>query len=409
MARKTDVLVIGGGATGTGIARDLAMRGVETVLVEEGRLASSTTGHSHSLLHSGARYVPGDPRSAAGCIDENRILKEIAGDCVVDTGGLFVELEDDIDKYFEEKVESCRDHGIEVNVRSGETVREEVPALTSDVERAVQVPDGVIYPSRLTAATAASAREHGAEITTQTTVTDLLIADDDVTGATVRDEGDNIETIRATHIVNATGAWASRIGSMAGVDIEMCPTRGVMVALNYDGLDTVLNRCRPPSDGDIIVPHDEQVILGTTSEEVADPDKYPKEKWEVERVFEECTAMLPEIDLSQTARTYWGVRPLYSPSAKEDDERAISREFSLLDHTERDGITGFTTIVGGKLTTHRRMAEIVTDHVCDRLDVAADCQTATEPLPGSDDPSILDGFVREFAVSAPADEDVINA
>jgi glycerol-3-phosphate dehydrogenase len=408
MVRETDVLVIGGGATGTGIARDLAMRGVDTVLIEAGGLASSTTGHSHSLLHSGARYVPGDPQSADECIEENRILTEIAGHCVADTGGLFVELEADDDEYFEEKIESCREHDIEVDVRSGETARKEVPVLASDVERAARVPDGVIYPSRLTAATAASAHEHGAEIITHTTVTDLLTVDGNITGAMVRDEDDHTETVHATHVVNATGAWAGQISAMADIDIEMRPTKGVMVALNDDRLETVLNRCRPPTDGDIIVPHDKQVILGTTSEEVADPDEYPKEEQEVERMFEECTAMFPDIDPNQTARTYWGVRPLYSPPAEEEDERAISRGFSLLDHTERDDIAGLTSIVGGKLTTHRQMAEVVADHVCDQLGVAGDCRTAAEPLPGSDDPSALDEFVREFAGSAPADKDVTN-
>lgn len=410
MARETDVLVIGGGATGTGVARDLAMRGVDTVLIEAGGLSSRTTGHSHSLLHSGARYVPGDPTSAEGCIEENHILKDIAGHCVADTGGLFLELEDDTDEYFEDKIESCREHDIDVEVHSGETVREEVPVLAPDVERAAHVPDGVIYPSRLTAATAASAREHGAEIITHATVTDLLIADDTVTGATIRNEEHNIETVRATHVVNATGAWAGQIGSMAGVDIEMQPTKGAMVVLNDNRLDTVLNRCRPPADGDIVVPHDEQVILGTTSEEVADPDEYSKDEQEVERLFEECAAMLPDIDPSQIARTYWGVRPLYRPPAKEqkEDERAISRGFSLLDHAERDATTGFTSIVGGKLTTYRRMAAAVADHVCDQLGVTATCRTATEPLPGSDDPATLDGFVREFGASAPADEDVTN-
>ncbi len=173
-----------------------------------------------------------------------------------------------------------------------------------------------------------------------------------------------------------------------------------MVVVEYDGLDTVLNRCRPPADGDIIVPHDERVILGTTSEGVTDPDDYPKADWEVDLVFEECAAMLPDIDSVQILRTYWGVRPLYGPSAETDDERAISRGLTLLDHAERDDTAGFTSIVGRKLTTHRRMAEIVADHVCDRLGVTTDCRTATEPLPGSDDPSVLDGVVREFGATA---------
>ncbi|UPM44981.1 FAD-dependent oxidoreductase [Halocatena salina] len=408
MGLETDVLVIGGGATGTGIVRDLAMRGLDTTLVEAGTISSGTTGRSHSLLHSGARYMPDDSAGAKACAQENRILKEIAGSCVADTGGLFVQLPADSGVYFEEKVEACREHGIETEVLSGETAQETVPVLPPDTERAVRVPDGVVYPSRLTAATAVSARENGAEIVTRTPITDLHTTDGRVTGGTISLENGTTETIDAAHVVNATGAWAGKVAELAGLDVDMRPSRGVMVVVEYDGLDTVLNRCRPPADGDIIVPHDERVILGTTSEGVTDPDDYPKADWEVSRVFEECTAMLPEIGVDQILRTYWGVRPLYGLAAEPGDERAISRGFTLLDHAERDDTAGFTSIVGGKLTTHRRMAEVVADHVCDRLGVTADCRTATEPLPGSDDPSVLDGFVREFGATVPADTDVTD-
>ncbi|RRJ31431.1 FAD-dependent oxidoreductase [Halocatena pleomorpha] len=408
MGLETDVLIIGGGATGTGVARDLAMRGLDTILVEEGALSSGTTGRSHSLLHSGARYVPDDPASAEACVQENQILTEIAGHCVDNTGGLFVQLTGDSEEYFERKVQACHDHGIETEVLSGEAARKTVPALSSDVERAIRVPDGVIYPSRLTAATAVSAREHGAKITTQAPLTDLHVANDRVTGGTISLENGTTETIDAAHVVNATGAWAGAVAKLADLDVGMRPSRGVMVVVEFDGLDTVLNRCRSPADGDIIVPHDERVILGTTSEKVTDPDDYPKEDWEVDRVLEECTAMLPEINADQILRTYWGVRPLYGQPTETDDERDISRGFTLLDHAERDDTAGFTSIVGGKLTTHRRMAEAVSDHVCDRLGVTAECHTATEPLPGSDDPSVLDRFVEEFGGSVPSDADVVD-
>src|SRR3972149_10485598 len=86
---ETDVLVVGGGATGTGIARDLAMRGFKTVLVEKGDLTHGTTGRYHGLLHSGARYVVKDPQAALECIQENAILRKIMPQCIEDTGGLF--------------------------------------------------------------------------------------------------------------------------------------------------------------------------------------------------------------------------------------------------------------------------------------------------------------------------------
>ena len=83
------VVVIGGGATGTGTARDLAMRGFDVTLVERGNLTDGTTGRTHGHLHSGGRYAVSDQESAIDCMQENRVLHEIAGHCIEDTGGLF--------------------------------------------------------------------------------------------------------------------------------------------------------------------------------------------------------------------------------------------------------------------------------------------------------------------------------
>src|SRR6056297_3862797 len=101
MESHPDVLVIGGGATGTGIARDLALRGVDVTLVERDGLAAGTSGRSHGLLHSGARYAEADGPEARACLEENRILRRIGGECVRDSGGLFVALAADDPAYFE--------------------------------------------------------------------------------------------------------------------------------------------------------------------------------------------------------------------------------------------------------------------------------------------------------------------
>src|SRR5213596_1930527 len=89
-AVQADVLVIGGGSTGTGVARDAAMRGFSTVIVERRDLADGTTGRFHGLLHSGGRYAVKDPPAARECVVENAVLRRTAADCIEDTGGLFV-------------------------------------------------------------------------------------------------------------------------------------------------------------------------------------------------------------------------------------------------------------------------------------------------------------------------------
>lgn len=404
MAHTTEVLVVGGGATGTGIARDLALRGVDVTLTERRGIAGGTSGRSHSLLHSGARYAESDPVGAEECIEENRILRRIAGECIRDSGGLFVQLEDDDPEYFDEKYEACRELDIPAEVLDGDEARRRVPDLSADVVRAMAVPDGVVYPSRLAAANAADARDNGATVLTHTPVEGMTVED----GRIVDVELDGAESVEADYVVNATGTWAAEVAAMAGIDVEMQPNKGVMVSVYYDGLEPVLNRCRPPTDGDIIVPHDHQVILGTTSIDVDDPDDVPEDDAEVERMFEECSKMLPSVADADVARTWWGVRPLYAPDeASREGSRGISRGFFLVDHTE-GGVENFASIVGGKLTTYRQMAEQMSDFVADRLGVDAECVTDERRLPGADDPERLDAFVEAFDARSPSDEDVLS-
>ena len=90
--KEYDVLIIGGGVTGAGTARDCAMRGLKTLLVERHDIATGASGRNHGLLHSGARYAVNDPESANECIVENMILRKVASHCVEPTGGLFISL-----------------------------------------------------------------------------------------------------------------------------------------------------------------------------------------------------------------------------------------------------------------------------------------------------------------------------
>ncbi|WP_227354313.1 anaerobic glycerol-3-phosphate dehydrogenase subunit GlpA [Haladaptatus salinisoli] len=412
MSLDTEVLVVGGGSTGTGIARDLAMRGVDVTLVEKGNLTHGTTGRMHGLLHSGGRYAVSDRASAEECIEENRVLRDIAAHCVEMTGGQFVQLADDPDDYFEEKLRGCRECGIPAEVLTAKEAREQEPYLTEDVKRAIAVPDGAVDPFRLCVANAADAEMHGARIETHAEVTDVLVDGRDVVGVEVRHESGpgkrehatpgTTEEIRAEYVVNATGAWAGRLGAMAGVDIEVRPSKGVMVVMNCRQVDTVVNRCRPKGDADIVVPHEVTAILGTTDEEVSDPEDYPEEQWEVDLMIDELSKLVPILRDSRTVRSFWGVRPLYEPPGTgTEDPTDITRDFFLLDHEERDDLRGLTSIVGGKFTTYRAMAEQISNHVCDQLGVRGRCRTADEPLPGSEDFSVLRDYMDEFGLRSP--------
>jgi len=404
MTVETEAIVIGGGVTGVGVARDLAMRGVDVRLLErDAGLNAGTSGRSHGVLHSGARYA--ESEGAADCLQENQILREIAAGCLTESGGLFLHLAEDDPGYFDRKLAACRELGMDPTLLDADEVRGRVPAVAERVERGFAVPDGVVYPSRLVAATAASAREQGASIHTDAPVADIEVGEDTAGTGRLAVHIDDGPTIATDTVVNAAGPWAGEVAAMAGAELRMRPTRGVMVAVEYPQLGPVLNRCREPADGDIVVPHGQQAILGTTSVAVDDADEFERADWEVERTLEQCAEMVPELADATVERTYWGLRPLYEPDELARGGQGISRDFAVVAH---DAAPGLVSVVGGKLTTHRLMAEAVSDRVCGELGVNAPCRTTEKPLPGVGDPERLDELAREFGAVGPADTDVIG-
>jgi glycerol-3-phosphate dehydrogenase len=187
-----------------------------------------------------------------------------------------------------------------------------------------------------------------------------------------------------------------------------------MTVLDLPGIGTVLNRCRPKTSGDIVVPYGGTAVLGTTDVEVDDPDDYPREEWETDLLVGELADVVPAVADAPVCHSYWGVRPLYDPPSTsasasprseggpDADPTDVTRTHYVLDHADRDGVGGFTTVVGGKLTTHRLMAEDAADRVCARLGVDADAPTASVPLPGHDDPEAIEAALAAHGLASTA-------
>ncbi|MEW5733686.1 MAG: anaerobic glycerol-3-phosphate dehydrogenase subunit A, partial [Thermodesulfobacteriota bacterium] len=380
---ETQVAVIGGGATGAGVFRDCALRGIPCVLVEKDDLAAGASGRNHGLLHSGGRYAVKDTMSAMECILENRILRRIAGHCVEDTGGLFVTLPEDDPEYHRLFLAACEAAHIparEISVKRALAIE---PNLNPAIVAAAHVPDGTVDPFRLTAANVIDGVARGGMALTHTEATAVHSENGRITGISCRNKksGDAIE-ITCRVVVNAAGVFGQRICKMAGVSVSMLPSKGSMVIIDYRVNNVVINRCRKPSDGDIIVPGDTVSLIGTTSRTIAyeDIEKLTVDDDEINVLLEDGEKLIPNVSRTRVLRAYAGVRPLVAPD-KGKEGRDVSRGIVLLDHGERDGLFGLVTIAGGKLTTYRLMAEETCDLVCRLLDVQAACETHLTPLP----------------------------
>lgn len=387
--RETDVVVIGGGATGCGVAWDLALRGLDVTLVEMGDVATGTSGRYHGLLHSGSRYVTSDLKSARECNREQNVIRRIAPHVVDDAGGLFVLSPSDDEGFIEPWLEGCEAAGIPAGEIGVSEALQREPLVHKGIRRAYEVPDASCDSSVLCNSLRTSAEALGATFLTYHRVEDFHRENGRVGGVRVVDQKTEETTdIRCAVVVNASGPWSSRVGGMAGVEYEMDLSRGAMLAFNGRWTGAVVSRLRTPGDGDIFVPLGHVGVAGTTSVPTDDPYDTRIEDWERERIIAETEAFLPGIRRATILRSWAGVRPLYDPEADvaesaekgHADSREATRTFDVLDHAARDGVEGFVSVVGGKLTTFRLMAEATADAVCEKLGVDQPSTTATTEI-----------------------------
>lgn len=382
-----DVVVIGGGSTGAGVVRDVAMRGYSTVLVERADLGQGTTGRFHGLLHSGGRYVVSDPLSATECAQENAILTRIQSQAIETTGGYFVTGPDDDPAFADKFLEGAKATGVPAReISVAEALRNE-PRLNRRILRAIEVEDGTVDGWQLVWGAANSAKAYGAQVLTYHRVTKIDTADGQVTAVHCTDlkSGEDV-LIECGFVLNCAGPWAGQIAAMAGAHpVNVIPGRGIMIAMNHRLVNRVVNRCIYPADGDILVPVHTVSIIGTTDVKVDDPDDLAIEHAEVQQMLDAGEVLIPGFRSSRALHAWAGARPLIKDSrVSSSDTRHMSRGMAVIDHTTRDGLDGMLTIGGGKLTTYRLMAEHIVDAMCEKLGEKRPCRTADEAIPGSE-------------------------
>ncbi|MCF6249010.1 MAG: FAD-dependent oxidoreductase [Desulfobacula sp.] len=400
---ETQVLIIGGGATGTGIARDLSLRGLNVVLIEKQDLNAGASGGNHGLLHSGARYVCSDPEAAIECNAEIDIIKKTAGHCVEETGGFFVAVRGDDERYIADFPGMCEKSDIPFKYIEVKDARQMEPALSPETIAVYGVNDASINPFKLCIENMKDVTSKGSLYFSNCILESFEMDNNQISLAKVK----NLVTheafyIKACTYVNASGAWASQVALLVGAPISMVFSKGTLLVTSKRITKRVINRLRKATDGDILVPGGVVSILGTTSVRIDTPDNIYPTVDEVDLIVNEGEAMVPSLKRCRYVRAYSGVRPLVSVG--EGDDREVSRGFTLIDH-EKDGVNNFITITGGKLSTYRLMAEKASDIVCKKQQVAGKCQTKEIPLPSTQsgewsEPTV---FVNDFRQSVQHD------
>jgi len=374
---------------GAGIARDLALRGIETTLLEGKDFCSGASGGNHGMLHSGARYAVKDPESARECAAENKVLKKIASYCIDDCGGLFVGLPGDDPTYNIQWWNACRETGVQAVEISPTEARSKEPKLASDILFAYEVNDASIDPFSLVLGNIESARGAGARVLNYRRVESFKVSKGRIEEVVFRDFiNGEAERLKPEIVVNAAGAWAAQVAALAHAILPLKLDKGSMVVLDGRSVNGLVNHLRMPSDGDIIVANHSAAIIGTTSIPMSQPGEISATEEEVRTLIAEASRMIPQIKKGRAVRAYAGMRSLIN----NEPGRESTRGFKVIDHS-KDGIDNLVSVVGGKLTTYRLIAEKASDLVSSLLGSGSDCITHREPLYEDSESIGIDGML----------------
>ncbi len=371
------VAVIGGGATGCGVARDLVLRGVEVVLVEHGDLGCGTSSRFHGMLQSGARYAVSDTPYAAECMRERRNVARLVPEAVEETGGLFVSLPGDPPDYADRFVEGCRAADIPVEELDPGRVMAEEQTISRAVGRAFAVPDATVQSWRLVNLLAEDIRLRGGRVLARHSVSAVRVDKRRVVALAVTGPSGAME-LGVDAVVNAAGAWSGQVARLFGADVDLELTKGSIMVFAHRMVTRAINRCRPPSSHDIMVPTGTVSLFGTTSQVVADPNTTAVRPEEIQALLDGAEALVPGIRTYRALRAWAGVRPIVRPQNWPAGQ-PLPRRHKVIDHAGQ-GIAGAFTVCGGSLTTHRSMAEDVGNQVCRMFGLDAPSQSVQTPL-----------------------------
>ncbi|HEY4278026.1 MAG TPA: glycerol-3-phosphate dehydrogenase [Conexibacter sp.] len=394
-----DVIVIGAGINGAGIARDASLRGLTVLLVDKQDIGAGTTSRSTRLVHGGLRYLEHrELPLVRESLREREVLLHIAPHLVHPLSFLLPIYEEHkrgpklirMGMMAYDALSMDKSMSRHRMLNRGEALQRE-PGLRQDGLRgaAAYYDAQAEYPERLSLENALDARRVGAVVLPYMAVTELQRGQaGSVTGVALYDElHERSYVAHGAVVVNAAGPWVDRVlGGIEPPDQRMIGgTKGSHLVVGpFPGAprEAVYAEAVEDARPYFVVPWNGLYLIGTTDTRFdGDLDHVVATDDEVDYLVSETNKLFPGAGLSvdKVLYTYAGVRPL--PAAPEGDEAAITRSHVVHDHAP--GVEGLLSIVGGKITTYRQLAEEVVDVVVKKLDrKAGKCRTHQVPLPG---------------------------
>jgi glycerol-3-phosphate dehydrogenase len=387
MPESYDVIVIGGGSTGTAVVRDCALRGMKALLLERDDIASASVGTCAGMISSGLKYMD-EPHIVDMCSQEVVYLNNIARHIIMknpiltplfqmsdlSSGGNFAE-------EYSKRAESRQVPPV-LFLTPEDTLKIE-PTINPNLIASLYFEEFFIDPFRLCLLQALDAKRHGADIQTYSEVVKIITNNNQVKGVEFYNRliGKKQEVITKL-IINATGTWVPDIANQVGQKVEIRPNKGAHVI--FDRRIVNVGIIARAIDGRLIYlfPHENTSLLGTTALDTwENPDTLVASSDEIEYLIRGMEKVIPALRKARIIRTMEGVRPLIAEWGVPEDD--VTRGYEIIDHEDK-GLSGMISFVGGKLVMCRHMAEAATDLACKKLGIESECQTHINTLPGNE-------------------------
>jgi glycerol-3-phosphate dehydrogenase len=394
-AAEVDVVVIGGGVNGVGVARDATMRGLKVALFERNDLAFGASGNSSGMIHGGPRYLSYDPAvTETSCRDSGHIqaiaphlLFRIPFLVPVETSARARVMLTLMDAFFEgyDEYQPLK-RGKPHTRLTADEMRALEPGLHGDIVGGISFDEWGIDGARLCVANALDARERGARVFVGTTVDSIERREDtgEVVAVRWRDlRNGRTGRLSTSAVVNATGAWApvtAALGGLSAGRARVRPGKGIHIAFDRRLTNYAIAARTIDNRQIFLEPWQNISVVGTTDDDFyGDLDDVVATSEEVRYLVQGIARVFPAITQARAIHTWAGVRPTLHAYGPHED--ALSRDHRVIDHAQH-GAPGLYSMIGGKLASYRLFAEEMTDLLARRFTLGASCTTHKSFLPG---------------------------
>lgn len=368
------ILVIGGGIAGLSVARDLVLHGFSVTIIDKQKIGNGTTTQCAGMLHSGARYAIKDLKTARLCFEENRTIRRIVSHAVGKRKAFFVRYKDDNSKYEEKFINGCRQIGIPIKKISGPKARQLEPQLGPDVDYVFETPDMVIDTFSLIFSYLHDLiKRKGVEI-----FEEMKIKKASKVGGKWK-----IDTDKNSHlfdlVINCSGDGLAAVGKMFGENIELSYVYGSMALFENRLSSRIVTRCAPNVTGDVVVPAVGATLIGSTWHERNKQSKVDITKKDEKEIRKTASRMLSGVSRGKLTASLTSVRT-HLKDTSYSSSFGSKRNHLILDHKSNGKSTGFISVLPGKLTIARYVAEQVGNIVCQKFNINARSTTASKPI-----------------------------